>query len=184
MPNKNHTGRLCIAFLAIAILIHPLSALALKDDRTKPIKVTADSAERDEKLGLTLYHGNVVIRQGSILIEAETVTIKTRISPITSREELEEIVTVGNPSHLQQQLEANNEVVDAVSTTIHYEVSRDAVSLIESAVLRQGERVVTGDRITYDIAAQKIIAGGEKTTEKAPDRVTVTLPPKSTAPKK
>lgn len=183
MRNNKSTLALSIAFLAIVVLAHPRPALALKDDRTKPIKITADSAERDEKLGITLYHGNVIIRQGSILIEAETVTIKTRISPVTSREELEEIITIGSPSHLQQQLETNNEIVDASSTTMRYEVSSDAISLIESAVLKQGARIVTGDRITYDIAAQKIIASGEKTTVKAPDRVTVTIPPKSTPPK-
>jgi len=184
MENRRTITEILIAFFMIVLATYPLSTLALKDDRTKPIKITADSAERDEKLGITLYHGNVVIRQGSILIEAETVTIKTHISPITSREELEEIVTVGTPSHLQQQLESNNEIVDAISTTMRYDVSSDAISLIENAVLKQGERIVTGDRITYDIAAQKIIAGGEKIAEKAPDRVTVTLPPKSTPPKK
>lgn len=172
-----------MAFLAIGMSAYSPSAKALKDDRTKPIKITADTAERDEKLGITLYHGNVVIRQGSILIEAETVTIKTHISPISSHEELEEIITIGKPSHLQQRLESNNEIVDAVSTTMRYEVSSDAITLIESAVLKQEGRIVTGDRITYDIGAQKIIASGEKTTEKSPDRVTVTLPPKTNPPK-
>jgi len=183
VQNNKNIHLTFIASIQIIILFYPLSGLALKDDRTKPITITAGRAERDEKLGLTIYQGNVVIRQGSILIEAETVTIKTRISPVTSREELEEIIATGNPSHLQQQLELNGELVDAISTTIRYDIDSDAVSLIENAVLKQGERVVTGDRIIYDIAAQKIIAGGEKTAENPGDRVTVTIPPKSTTPK-
>jgi lipopolysaccharide export system protein LptA len=183
MQHKKTIPYLSIIVTTMSLMTLSLSALALKDDRTKPITITADSAERDGKLGTTLYQGNVVIRQGSILIEADIVTIKTRISPVTTREELEEIVAIGQPSHLQQQLETNNEIVDAVSTTIHYEVSTDAVSFIENAVLKQGERVVKGDRITYNIAAQKVIAGSEKTGEKASDRVTVTIPPKQTPSK-
>lgn len=183
MQNKNGRHTTKIISIWMMVFICPGASLALKDDRTKPITITADSAELDQKLGITLYHGNVKIRQGSVLIEAETVTIKTRISPTTSREELEEIITIGQPSHLQQLLETDNEIVDATSTTIRYEVSTDTVNLMENAVLKQGPRVVTGDRIVYDIAAQKVIAGTEKTVGKTSDRVTVTFPQKSTPPK-
>ncbi len=168
-------------YLLISMMLFANYCQALKDDRNQPIEISANNAERDEKLGITLYHGNVVIRQGSLLIEAETVTIKTRISAISSQEELEEIITVGKPSHLQQQLEANEEIIDASGTTLQYIVSSDTIHLIENAVLKQGARVITGDRITYDVAAQKVIAGGEQTENKNPERVTVTIPPKPKA---
>lgn len=43
-------------------------AHALPDDRTKPIEIQANSAERDAKTGVTTYTGNVDIQQGSIHI--------------------------------------------------------------------------------------------------------------------
>ncbi|MDG1322270.1 MAG: LptA/OstA family protein, partial [Porticoccaceae bacterium] len=49
--------------------------LALSSDRAQPISISADYAERNELTGLTQYRGNVIIRQGSILIDAEEVTI-------------------------------------------------------------------------------------------------------------
>lgn len=178
--------------VAALLMVSSLPVLALKSDRDQAIDIKADSAERDEKLGITLYHGNVVIRQGTVLIEAETVTIKTRVSSQNGKEELEEIVTVGKPSHLQQQMESG-EWVDARSTTIRYEVNSDSVTLVEDAVLKQGEQVIAGNSITYDIGAQKVKARSSDATVSATDntgtadepsgRVTVTIPPRSVVKK-
>jgi len=178
MPNS-HSACIYLLFGAGIFLLGTASASwALKADRDQPIEIASDSAERDEKLGLTLYHGNVVIRQGSVLIEAETVTIKTRVSTVSKRDELEEILTVGKPSRMQQRLESNGELVAATATTIQYQVSNDTLTLIENAELKQGERLITGDRISYDIVAEKVTAGGNMQDKQPAERVTVTLPPK------
>ena len=162
-----------------------VQVLALKDDRNQPIEISSDSAERDEKLGVTVYHGNVEIKQGSILIQAETVTIKTHVAEKSGQEELEEIITVGKPSLIRQQTEANGgEWVVATATTIHYDVKADTITLIESADLKQGGRSITGDRIRYDISAQKVLADGAVTKNPKPERVTVTIPAKKSSGEK
>jgi lipopolysaccharide export system protein LptA len=60
------------------LLLCSVSAQALPDDRQQPITIESDSAERNEQSGLTQYLGNVVIRQGSVLIDADRVTITTK----------------------------------------------------------------------------------------------------------
>ena len=48
---------------------------ALPDDRDQPIHITADKAVRDEKRGVTIYSGNVEMRQGSMELDADDLTI-------------------------------------------------------------------------------------------------------------
>ena len=50
------------------------AAWALPTDRTQPIRVQADSAELDDKQGVAVYRGDVVITQGSMKITGNTVT--------------------------------------------------------------------------------------------------------------
>jgi len=60
--------------VAIATLLAGLlpagASLALPDDRDQPIRITADTAIRDEKQGFTVYTGNVHMIQGSLDILA------------------------------------------------------------------------------------------------------------------
>ena len=48
---------------------------ALPSDRDQPIRVQADSAELDDKQGVAVYRGSVVITQGSLKITGDTVTL-------------------------------------------------------------------------------------------------------------
>ncbi len=51
-----------------------LMASANMTDRQQSITIDSDSAERDEKTGLTVYGGNVAARQGSLIIEGDAIT--------------------------------------------------------------------------------------------------------------
>ena len=65
--------------VAIATLLAGLlpagASFALPEDRDQPIQITADTAIRDEKQGVTVYTGNVHMIQGSLDIVADTITI-------------------------------------------------------------------------------------------------------------
>ena len=62
-----------IAVTLLCILVSQFS-LALPDDRQQPIHISADNALRDEKKGITIYRGNVVLNQGSLHISANRIT--------------------------------------------------------------------------------------------------------------
>lgn len=163
---------------------------ALKSDKEQPIQVSANSAERDEKLGVTTYTGTVEIKQGTLLIQADQMVIKTTISDISSAEELHEIITSGQPSHFQQQTNAEGDLVDATANTILYRVADKKVELIDNAILKQQGRIITGDKISYDVSAQRVTATSHESSTntddpdkqaveiKTPGRVTVVIPAK------
>ena len=169
-------------FVLACLLASGETALALKSDKEQPIEVTSDSADRDEKSGVTTYNGNVVIKQGTLLIQAEHVVIKTTVAEKTALEELVEITTTGHPSHFQQQIKTESDLVDATAITINYRVNDKTVDLIDQAILKQQGRVLTGDKISYDVSAERVIANGEATQEKPANRVTVIIPAKAKNP--
>ena len=61
--------------LVTIILTVSLSAQGLPEDSKQPIKIESDSAESNQSTGLTEYSGNVFIRQGSMAINADKVTL-------------------------------------------------------------------------------------------------------------
>ena len=67
-----------------------LSAAALESDRNQPIELAADSVDIDEGKGVSIYRGDVDLRQGSIRLRADVVTVhqdKRRPSRIVARGE-------------------------------------------------------------------------------------------------
>jgi len=163
----------------IALITLPLGTLALPSDKEQAIEIQANSAERDEKLGVTTYEGNVDIKQGSLHITAEKVTITTTRSSADDTEELESLTATGERAHFRQQLEAGGDFVEADAKTIHYVVSDRKVQLHGEAQLIQGGSIISGDRIVYDIAAQRVQARAEVNSSNAPvERVKVIIPPK------
>ena len=68
-------SKISISAALLLCTILSAAAVALPDDREKTISIESDSAERNEKTGLTVYQGNVIISQGSILIEADKITL-------------------------------------------------------------------------------------------------------------
>ncbi|MDX1733349.1 MAG: LptA/OstA family protein, partial [Halioglobus sp.] len=63
------------ALLAASLPLWAPAASALPDDREQPIHITADTAVRDEKRGVTIYSGHVQMRQGSMELDADSLTI-------------------------------------------------------------------------------------------------------------
>ena len=90
LSQYNKPGLLARCALLV-LLLCSLFAHALEDDRSKPIHVKADTAERDDKRGITTYRGDVVIDQGSLNIAAQEVIMYGSTS-------IERIVATGRPA--------------------------------------------------------------------------------------
>ena len=58
-----------------AWLLTSAPAWALETDQQQPLYLEADNAEMDEDKRLSLYSGNVIVRQGSLEIRADQVTM-------------------------------------------------------------------------------------------------------------
>ena len=68
LPNRRFGWMLALA------LVPPL-AIALPEDRNQPIQLEASRGQIDQKTGVSVYEGNVVISQGSMRLNADVATI-------------------------------------------------------------------------------------------------------------
>ncbi len=143
------------------------TALALPSDRQATITVEADRAQLNEKTGITDYQGSVIIKQGSLLIEADQVTI------YSTDGQTNKIICVGKPAHYQQQPKPEDGLVNAHGNTIEYYLDTETITLIKNASLEQQGSTLKGDHINYDIKAELVEAKGSADSQQ---RVHMVIP--------
>lgn len=141
---------------------------ALPDDRKSPIKVVSDRAEQNEKNGTAIYEGAVIVRQGSIIINADKVTI------VTDVEDGDRIVCEGNPAQYQQIINTEDGLVLASANTIKYFLKKERIGLIQDASLEQNGTTITGDKIYYDLRSEIVKASSSANTKQ---RIEMVIPP-------
>jgi lipopolysaccharide export system protein LptA len=152
----------------LGILALPVAGLP--DDTRQPIHISADEAVRDERTGMTIYRGNVHMKQGSLRIDADRITIY-RLA-----EEADRIVAEGRPAHMQQTQEVDAPPMHAEGRIIEYFKDEERVQLREAAKLEQDGTTVTGDRIDYFIRQELVKAAADQRGEQG--RVEVVIPPR------
>lgn len=152
----------------LATLCWSTLSYALPNDRQQPIKIESDRAEQNEKKGTTIYEGSVVIRQGSIKINADKVTV------FSETDKVDRIVCVGKPAHYQQRPNPEDGLVLASAKTIKYYLVNDKIALLKNASLEQNGTVITGEKIDYDLKAEVVKATSGRN---APERIKMVIPP-------
>lgn len=152
------------------------SVVALSTDQEQPIEIEANSASLDNQKGLTLYFGDVVIKQGSLTLKAEKVTLtyddKRQIDVIIAETETAD----APPVYFEQQLD-NKERVKAEARLMEYHAKKDMLHLKKAAKVWKNKDTITGEHIMYDAKAGKITAKGAKPGQNGQGRVKVTIEP-------
>jgi lipopolysaccharide export system protein LptA len=149
-------------------LVICVESSAKAKDFNDPIIIESDSAERNEKTGLTQYKGNVVIQQGSMVIDANEVTV------FYESEDVSHIRCEGKPASFQQSDQSGDRVL-ARAETIEYDPSTELVNLKTNASLSHNGTQIKGDSINYDIRNESWKAKGDnQSTQK---RIQLVIPP-------
>ena len=94
--------------LSLGAALGSAAAWALPSDRDQPIRIQADSAELDDKQGVAVYRGDVIITQGTLKITGDTVTITQ-----TASGDIDVFTSVGNLAYYEQKPAVDKEVVKA-----------------------------------------------------------------------
>lgn len=157
----------------IALLLPPLAAFALTADKNQPVNVEADSVQIDDKKGVSIYKGNVVITQGSLRLDADTVTI------YNPNKGLDKIVAEGGPAHFKQRPDNKDEDTRAQAARIEYHAADEKILLLNNAHIWQDKNEFSGDKIEYD-TKQNLVSASKSATGSG--RVQVTIQPKTTEP--
>lgn len=161
-----HSSPRFLIIIFLAFLLLPGSVTAL--NTAEAIQIKADHAELDEKAGLTTYSGDVELDQGDLRIRADKVVIKTRNNAVT------EVIATGKPASYRDT--ENGKPLFAQGSTIHYQLAKDFIQLIENASLEQDGSVIRSERIDYDLKTRKVKARGDTGNNGKPERVIVTIP--------
>ena len=159
--------RLVTVAVTLLACLSTARTFALPDDSEQPIRITADTAIRDEKQGFTVYTGNVHMVQGSIDIVADTLTIFHETA------QADKIVAEGKPAKMQQRPEVGEPLVRARAEIIEYYKTEERVNLKINAFITQDGSSVTGDSIDYYIAEELVKAGSEQSPDGKQVRVVI-----------
>ena len=142
------------------------AAFSLSTDKDQPIEVEADEAELDDMNDVSIYRGNVVVRQGSIHMTGEVMTVYSK-----GGDELDYIIIEGSPATYKQ-LPDNSSVYDqAKAMRMEYHETKNLVILIRDAWVKQDTSTLVGERIEYNTELSRVKAWGRpdgKESAKAP----------------
>lgn len=159
-----------IALLLASML--PGIVHALASDKEQPIYIEADRVNVDDKKGVSVYRGNVHIKQGSMRLKADSAVVHN------NENGLNKVIVIGKPATFRQRPDNEPHEVHAEALRMEYFSSRDRLYLINNAKLTKGSNLFTGNRITYDTLNHVIKAHKADTNPK--ERVHITLEPKKT----
>lgn len=151
-------------FILLLSLCFSLPAFALSSDKDQPIEMAADGVDVDEAKALATYKGNVELVQGSMRLNADTVTVKRQ----PNKTHL--ITAIGKVRFSQK---SNKGPVTATANKAEYQAHSELLRLIGKAKLTQNGDTIRSDRITYDRARHKVKAGA---AAKGKERVRITIP--------
>lgn len=125
-----------------------------RSDPGKPIEVEADSLEvQDDKKAAT-FTGNVRVVQGDIRMKADRLTVHYTGGQGGSR--IQKIAASGNV------LISAPDSQTASGEWANYNVATRQIEMGDAVVLRQGENVIRGSRLTVDLdGGHARVTGGE-----------------------
>ena len=165
---KNQLNKFLLALYVISFMSN---AIALKGDSDKPVQIDANSATVDSKNKVSVFTGNVVITQGSLIVHAtKAVATEDALGDKT-------VTLYGSPVDFMQ-LQDDGDKVEGQGNQFEYNTKTNLGILSGKARVKKGKNIVIGDKITYNSKTQVYSAisamanGVDKNTS---GRVTVIL---------
>lgn len=126
-----------------------------------PVDITSDTLEANNKQSIVIFKGNVVAKQ-------EDVTVFTNVMTVyydSETKKVKEIVATGNVKIVQLDKRATSQ-----KATFYQ--NENKVVLEGDAVLRDGDNVVRGERVTHFADEDKTIVEGAKGGNRVSTRIT------------
>ena len=167
----------------VAGILTTIQIVALSTDQDQPIEIEADAAELDDRTGITIYTGNVIVTQGSMYLRGNKLTIT-----YDDDNSLKTVTMLGKPATFQQMPDTKSQgKIGGKGIRIDYLASENILRMTEEAELTQNGKLFKAYKIDYDTEKSKMIArkaeAGETTpsgkpVQKDSGRIKVILPPK------
>ena len=168
------------SFVAVAIgaLVTSLClpAGAEKADKEKPINLEADRVNIDDAKKVSVFEGNVVLTQGTLMIRADRMVVREDTQGFNHG------TAYGNPVTFRQRRDGVDEYIEGEALRVEYDGRVERLQLFNRAQLRRGADEVRGSYISYDQPTEIFNAVGshdDGSGKAAPGRVRAVIQPKN-----
>lgn len=169
MCNKSFSTAMGQSFAMLMLVAVSHTALAIPADRNQPITLSADRATYNDKTGLTTYSGNVIIEQGTLKVQADSI-----VAQLNAKREISSITATGRPAKFQQQIHVNKGIAQGQAQRIIYNADTGIITLSGGAYLNQDGAVMRAETLRYSMNKGDVEATGSKA-----GRVQLVIPPSS-----
>lgn len=162
-----------LAALCAALLASP--AHAEKADRDKPINLEADTVTLDDIRKISVYEGNVILSQGTLMLRAD------RVQVTQNAEGLDKVVASGRPVSFRQKVDGRDEFIEGYASRIEYAGATSQLELIGEARLRRNGDELRGAQISYNANTEFYKVVGQPDAKTPAGRVRAVIRPKPRA---
>lgn len=161
------------ALLCAVLLVAP--AQAEKADRDKPVNLEADMVTLDDIRKVSVYQGNVILSQGTILLRADHVQVTQNAAG------LDKVRATGRPVAFRQKVEGRDEYIEGFADRMEYDSVNSQLELIGQARLQRGSDELRGAQISYNADTEFYKVVGQPGAQTPSGRVRAVIRPKPRA---
>jgi len=142
-------------YLLCSVLVSAVTIAEEKPDFEQEILISADRQAGDLKNKIASYIGDVVIKQGTLIITADSVKI------YQAKVDEEVYIAKGQPAKFEQKL-ADGSKISLQADEIKYEPAIHSIVISGNALLQQAGSEVKGSQITYNTVTEQLNAIGNQ----------------------
>ena len=174
-PRKN---RRCHLLVVVGALLTWLCtpAGAEKADKEKPINLEADRVSIDDAKKVSIFEGNVVLTQGTLVIRADRMIVREDAQGFNHG------TAYGTPVTFRQKRDGVDEYIEGEALRVEYDGRVERLQLFNRAQLKRGADEVRGSYISYDQPTEIFNAVGthdDGSGKSTPGRVRAVIQPKN-----
>lgn len=161
--------------LLLAMLMAHAPAHAEKADKTKPVNLEADTVTMDDINKTSLYMGNVILIQGTLVLRADQVQARQ------NEQGLQGVTAVGRPVAFRQKTDGRDEYLEGYADRMEFDNVTSQLELIGNARLRRGQDELRGAQISYNSNTEFYKVIGQLNAQSPAGRVRAVIRPKPAA---
>ena len=161
----------------LAMLLASAGATAEKADRTEPVRLEADKVTIDDAKQIAVFEGNVVLRQGTLVIRGERMEVRQ------DNDGFRYGTTWGNRAYFRQKRDGVDEYIEGWAERLEYDGRAETMKMFSRAEVKRGQDEVRGNFISYDAKSEfyQVIGGSARgaDSQDSGGRVRAIIQPKS-----
>ena len=162
-----------LVFAMVLATVSPVHAE--KADKTKPVNLEADTVTMDDLNKTSLYMGNVILIQGTMVLRADQVQARQ------NDQGLQSVTAIGRPVAFRQNTDGKDEYLEGYADRIEFDNVTSQLELIGNARLRRGQDELRGAQISYNGNTEFYKVIGQLNSQSPAGRVRAVIRPKPAA---